>query len=198
MNLDTGTAMNSKPLFSERAICVALALAFAAPAHAVLGLNQIPPDAITPPVPNLIVTLDDSGSMAAVVPYDDSIVYQVPADRNGIPLPNRVSPRAYTDGFNATGDIDITTQTGYGAATDKTNFATWYSFYRTRNLSMKAAVYLAFADNVVPDGRIRQQALVHAETQSAPTRAITELISSIGSGLYQLLAIHHCAPRMTV
>ncbi|MGL4576961.1 MAG: pilus assembly protein, partial [Burkholderiaceae bacterium] len=147
--------MNVKPLFTKQTICISVALAFGSPAHAVLGLNQIPPDAITPPVPNLIVTLDDSGSMAAEVPYDPAITYQIPTDRSGTSLTNRVFPRAYTDGFNATGDFDVTTRPEYTTVTDTANFTNWFSFYRTRNLSMKAAVYLAFAPSVVPDGRIR-------------------------------------------
>jgi type IV pilus assembly protein PilY1 len=151
--------------FSLNAVAAGLAMVFAGPAGATLGLMQVPPTAQVPPAPNVIVTLDDSGSMATVVPFDPTLTYEIPPGANGLPLrAPTVPPAAWKDGFvNAPVAVNLSTiggaiQAAYNAlltAEARQNYVNWYSYYRTRNMAMKSSVLSAFSPSIVPDGRFR-------------------------------------------
>lgn len=106
---------------------------FAAPTVPPASLAQVPQFLPTPPAPNLVVTLDDSGSMtqafapdemyvdagtrrfksAAFNPlyYDPNVVYAPPVDANGVALPTSFSS-AWINGFDPTrGEVDL--RSGY-------------------------------------------------------------------------------------
>jgi type IV pilus assembly protein PilY1 len=167
-----------QPMFlkhAQRILTVAVAMSLASPGHAALGLMNTPPAAVIPPIPNVVVTLDDSGSMADAVDYEASINYVIPPNANGGSRSNGGGqPRAYSNGYAdpqaALGNIDLssapvsdgfnTFRTAFQAipasnAAARQNYANWFSYYRNRNMAMKASVMRAFAPNVVPDGRMR-------------------------------------------
>lgn len=147
------------------AVLAAVLAAFSGPSHATLGLMQVPPTSQVPPAPNIIVTLDDSGSMAGIVPYDPTFEYTVPPGANGLPLrAASVPPAAWNNGYATSpaaqdlSRIGGAFQTGYEALVgpaQQQNYVNWYSYYRTRSMAMKASVLTAFSPNIVPDGRFR-------------------------------------------
>jgi type IV pilus assembly protein PilY1 len=151
------------------ALTASLLAAFSLPANSVIGLMQVPPTAQIPPVPNVIVTLDDSGSMATEVPFDPTLTYDVPPNVNGTAF--RVPPAlplAYSNAYSNANTVDLSItgtggvanayRTAYLALTttaQRQNYANWYGFYRTRNMAMKASVMSAFSPAIIPDGRFR-------------------------------------------
>jgi type IV pilus assembly protein PilY1 len=156
----------------QKAIALSLIYSIALPSYAALGLINVPPQAVVPPTPNVIVTLDDSGSMNDIVTFDPSIVYAIPPNFDGLPRGNAGGqPLAYGNGYadpiNDPGNID-NLSTGAGGVpnwvknafnalplADRQNYANWYSFYFNRNKAMKAAASLSFNINVIPEGRLR-------------------------------------------
>lgn len=152
--------------FALSTISACLLGALAAPASATLGLMQVPPTSVTPPPPNVLVTLDDSGSMGGEIPYDASVTYVVPPGANGLQFrADSALPRAYSNAYGNTNTVRLNTndvaarfQNAYNALTtdeQRRNYINWYGFYRTRNMAMKASVMTAFSPSIVPDGRFR-------------------------------------------
>jgi type IV pilus assembly protein PilY1 len=154
--------MNSIKQFSQKTISVALIFCMISPSYAALGLLNVPPQSVTPPVPNVIVTLDDSGSMEAQTTYESSITYLIPPNADGLPRGNAGGqPRAYNNGYqdpqSPTGNLSLAGNGTFDAlpVSERQNYANWYSYYRTRQLTMKGAVSRAFAPQIIPDGRFR-------------------------------------------
>jgi len=111
-----------------RVLLPLLALCLAGPTQAQYAISQVPMLVTSPPPPNIVLTVDDSGSMAwAYVPdslgqyagtagftasaynalyYNPAIVYPVPPDASGQPVPQTQNyaltsfTHAYVDGFN--------------------------------------------------------------------------------------------------
>ncbi|HET7774226.1 MAG TPA: hypothetical protein VFK82_10410, partial [Burkholderiaceae bacterium] len=158
--------MRRFPGFALSQISASVLAAMAAPAFAALGLMQVPPTSVTPPPPNVIVTLDDSGSMTGEIPYDPTETYIVPPGSNGLQFrADTTLPRAYSNAYANTNTVRLNTndvaqrfRDAYGALTDdvqRRNYINWYGFYRTRQMAMKASVMTAFSPSIVPDGRFR-------------------------------------------
>jgi hypothetical protein len=155
----------------EKAIALSLIYSLSAPSYAVLGLINVPPQSVIPPIPNVIVTLDDSGSMGTIVPYDSTVTYAVPPNFNGQPRgdvngQHLQQPLAFGNGFaepqNVAGNID-NLATGAGGVpawvmaefaalpvAQRQNYAIWYAYYFDRNRAMKASASLSFNVNVIP------------------------------------------------
>lgn len=116
--------------------------------------------------PNVWLTLDDSGSMAVAsggwVPYNPSLVYQIPTDSVGNPvktiadLPNM--PRVFSDPFrsNATQSLPRAVPT---ACANSVNCRIWGSFYRERFLTLKSSLAIVFTNPIVDKMRIGYQVL---------------------------------------
>jgi type IV pilus assembly protein PilY1 len=165
--------MKLRHTYFKNSVATAMAMIIASPSHAALGLLNIPPQAVIPPVPNVIVTLDDSGSMTTAVAYDPTITYVIPPNSNGISrLDGGGQPRAYNNGYAdpqpAIGTVDLSGSTTQGDGFDvfrvafqarplaeRQNYANWFSYYRNRNMSLKAATMRSFSPQIVPDGRMR-------------------------------------------
>jgi type IV pilus assembly protein PilY1 len=170
--------MNSINSYVQKTIAISLMVCLTTPSYAVLGLLNVPPQSVTPPVPNVVVTLDDSGSMQTDIPFDPTINYVIPPNSNGLSRANGGGqPRAYNNGYNNqnnVGDVNLATENSWIPLTvapwgnnaknifnslatvdEKQNFANYYGYYRDRNLMMKASVLRAFSPQVIPDGRFR-------------------------------------------
>ena len=156
--------MKPIPKHSVRLVAACVAFTAVFPAHAApLALRQLPPQAVVPPSPNILVTLDDSGSMASTVAFDVRQNYSVPLGPTGVPIATQTTPpMAYQDGYLLVSPlpapIDVSSVPRYptlGSAEAKQKFVNWYGFYRTRNMAMKAAVMSAFNPTVVPDDQFR-------------------------------------------
>lgn len=234
------------------------AFALCAPSAAQVSLSQVPLLTSQPPPPNVMLTIDDSGSMAwAYVPdfignqysntaayasysynrlyYNPTTSYPVPYGPTSTPgvlavLAVAGFPNAYIDGFNpdpgttvnlSTGYqptlslsysggaasqqfagvpivntpgnyvpgmafyyvysggtgctmpdptlppppdscftlVPVTSSSGTGGSDERQNFANWYSFYRTRHLSIISAAAQAMEDPTLASVRIAWQAL---------------------------------------
>jgi type IV pilus assembly protein PilY1 len=127
-----------RPLLRRTAQCAAMLLLAAAalPAHAQFALSPVPPLVSAPPPTNLVLTIDDSGSMTdAFVPdsagstgindkaayassgynrlyYNPAITYAIPPNAAGLqasyPMAATSFTAAYLDGFNPlAGTIDL-------------------------------------------------------------------------------------------
>lgn len=153
------------------------------PVHAApIVFSQLPPASATPPAPNVIVTLDDSGSMSADVDYEPGLEYPVPPGPDGNPFrPMPPAPIVYSNGYancnappvqcwvgkaevtggasfvsgSGTGTVNLSGDPRYKAAANKDAWRRWYSFYRTRNMAMKASVMRTFHQKNIPDGKVR-------------------------------------------
>jgi type IV pilus assembly protein PilY1 len=154
-------------------VAVLLANCMSLPSYAAFGLINVPPQAVVPPIPNVIVTFDDSGSMQSTVPYFSDVVYAIPPNADGLPRGNAGGqPFAYSDGYddpqNAAGNIVNLSVNNQGASNatvaffnglattaQKQNYANYYGYYRDRTMSMKGSAMLAFSPAVVPEGRMR-------------------------------------------
>ncbi len=232
-----------------------IALAAWSDASAQFSISQNPALVASPPPPNIVMTVDDSGSMTfAYVPdlvglkdangnylyasnagfesssynalyYNPALVYPVPPDATGQPVPVSQGyalstfTHAYVDGFNpdqgwvdlsqayqatvsyspgaGTNQVLITGPTpgayyynyvggpacttpvstqapppdscfapvtslqasGPGGTNEMQNFANWYSFYRTRHLSIISAAARAMQDPSLASARIAWQGL---------------------------------------
>ncbi len=229
-----------------RLALAALAWALAGPVLAQYSISQNPMLAAAPPPPNVVLTVDDSGSMAwAYVPdsesqypataaftssaynalyYNPATVYATPPDDTGQPVPVAQGAAltsftsAYYDGFNpdqgalnlatnytptlsyspgggapqsATGvsgpayydvyvggagcaapvstlpppadscfgQVIVSATSGPGGTDERQNFANWYSFYRTRHLSIIAAAARSMQDPSLASARVAWQGL---------------------------------------
>ena len=148
--------------FAKNSLVLLICWGLITPSYAAIGLLNVPPQATVPPIPNVILTLDDSGSMQATVPYVSTINYVIPPNADGQPRKDGGgAPRAYSDGYDepqaVLGNVNLSGSNAYNAvpAAEKQNYANWYSYYRDRSLQMKASAALAFSPQVIPDGRIR-------------------------------------------
>lgn len=149
----------------SRAWLWTLSASLAWPAHtAPLVFSQLPPASAIPPPPNVIVTLDDSGSMGAGVAFLAGQSYPIPPGPDGTPLRAELPPppttggnvtaQVYTDGYAGT----TTTNTTIPASVPveaRAAYVRWYGFYRNRNMAMKASVLSTFNSQVIPDGKVR-------------------------------------------
>lgn len=243
----------------------ALCLLAGGPAGAQVQVSQQPLLGVTPPPPNIVFTIDDSGSMAwAYAPdsvghynetaaftsnsynplyYNPNTSYNIPPNANGNPVSSPTFSKAYYDGFNtdmgsvdlscgytptlayqpgtagpsapcsagtggggggppagggggggfqsATGNygpayyylfnngpgcpspnpaqapppdscftyVQVSTTSGPGGTDETQNFAIWYSFYRTRHLSIITAAAEAMQNKGLQSARVAWQAL---------------------------------------
>ncbi|MEN9416590.1 MAG: hypothetical protein RI988_210 [Pseudomonadota bacterium] len=147
---------------TSRALLITLSASLAWPAHAApLSLSQVPIALATPPAPNVIVTLDDSGSMAAEVSFVAGQEYPVPAGPDGTPLRAMpAAPQTYADGYVASPTaVNLTGSylSAYNALPEaqRPAYLRWYAFYRTRTLAMRGTVMNTFHAQKIPDGKIR-------------------------------------------
>ena len=146
-----------RPVLSLLA-CVAIQL----PAHAApLAFSQSPPASVRPPPPNIIATLDDSGSMNSLVAFSTTETYPVPPGPDGNPIATMpAAPKTFSDGYvenPAAIDLPTAEANTYNAlpAAQKDPYRRWYAFYRTRLFAMRAAVMKTFTSTNVPDGSVR-------------------------------------------
>ena len=95
--------MSTHPLGGRRLLCGLVCASLAWPGHAApLAFSQVPIALATPPAPNVFVTLDDSGSMAAQVNFVAGQEYPVPPGPDGNPLRAMpTAPQTYADGYVA-------------------------------------------------------------------------------------------------
>jgi type IV pilus assembly protein PilY1 len=159
-------------VFQQILVCAGLALtAFTSVLSAApLNLAQRPLNTGTPPAPNIIVTIDDSGSMYESDCYQTATVYPFPLTVTGAPIivPFLAAPN---DGWTSltASPRDLTTakdcsNVNYGnypafagrtLAEERQNIANFYSFYRHRLNKVKSALSRSFSPNVLPDTTIR-------------------------------------------
>jgi type IV pilus assembly protein PilY1 len=146
----------------QRLLTGTLCAALAWPAHAApLSFIQVPVVLATPPAPNVLVTLDDSGSMAVGVPYVAGQEYPVPPGPDGNPIRAMPAPpQTYSDGYAVSpAAVNLTGSqlTAYNAlpADQKPAYLRWFAFYRDRTRAMKASVMRTFHTQKIPDGKIR-------------------------------------------
>lgn len=192
-----------------------------------IDISDVPLYVVQGVEPNIIVTMDDSGSMAwSFMPdsiygyrtsnraksstfngmyYNPQVQYLPPLKADGTSYPNSSFTNAWRDGFNTgAGTVNLSasfrptwyyagTSTAYAGgsepayyyqydgsgstnsdsnynkvivsatsgpsgADERTNFANWYSYYRTRQLLAKSAASRAFA-NLSENVRVARQAL---------------------------------------
>lgn len=152
--------MKPMPKLLTRLVAACLTFTSVFPVHAApLAFKQLPPEAVAPPPPNILVTLDDSGSMISTVPFVRSQEYPIPPGPDGLPIQVETSPpMAYGDGYSSASKVSVSGKAGYPAASDpegRQRFVRWWGFYRTRNMAMKASVMSAFSPTVVPDDQFR-------------------------------------------
>ena len=146
-------------------LCASLALPAPLTAQAALpplNLSQVPPASTQPPAPNIIVTLDDSGSMAAQVNFDASQTYPVPPGPDGNPLRAMpAAPQTYNDGYTASPNpvnmtgVWLNAYNALPTTAQKDAYRRWFAFYRTRILAMRGSVMNTFSPTVIPDGKVR-------------------------------------------
>ena len=245
--------MKSSVLRRNTGGSLALLLAMAAgPALAQFAISPVPPLVSAPPPTNLVLTIDDSGSMTnAFVPdsvgntginntaaytssdynrlyYNPNIDYAIPPNATGANASNPTFQAAYLDGFNPSIGTPVNLGTAYaatlhytpGSSTDgpvtptanvgtaayyytytggtgcttpvpwqapppdtcftqtivgsasgpvnathtaawdeRQNFATWFSFYRTRHLAIASSAAIAMSDAGLASARVAWQAL---------------------------------------
>ena len=244
------------PILRRSAQCAAALLlaAAAVPALAQFALSPVPPLVSAPPPTNLVLTIDDSGSMtSAFVPdflgnqdafvaftssdynrlyYNPNIAYGIPPNAAGLqasyPSAATSFTAAYVDGFNPAPGTVVDLSAAYKATLKSTpgssadtfvsraaalgepayyytytggtgctppipwqsppgdtcftktvvsatsgpktaslaagwderqNFATWYSFYRTRHLAIASSAAIAMSDSGLGSARVAWQAL---------------------------------------
>lgn len=149
----------------SRALLWLLSASLAWPAQAApLAFSQLPPASATPPAPNVIVTLDDSGSMGAQVAFVASQSYPIPPGPNGSPIQPELAPpptaggpviaQAYSNGYAGANTVNVSIPPSVPVAS-RADYVRWYGFYRTRNMAMKASVMRTFHSKNIPDGKIR-------------------------------------------
>ncbi len=196
-----------------------------------LDVSDVPLYVVQGVEPNIILTMDDSGSMAwsfmpdsiygyyntkraksstfNVMYYNPAVQYLPPMKADGTSFPNASFTGAWKDGYNTSAGtvnlstsfrptwyysgystayagsaeaayyykygsgstnsdssyskVVVSTTSGPGGSNEKTNFANWYSYYRTRQLLAKSAASRAFA-NLNDHVRVARQALNNSTT----------------------------------
>jgi type IV pilus assembly protein PilY1 len=161
-------------LFKNSVVIIALTamtaqtMSFAAP----LNLAQRPLNSGKPPAPNMVVSIDDSGSMREESCYDPATVYPSPLDSAELPIVVTY-PTVPIDGWGviSTATADLSTfrdwncggmrfstllaTNGRTLVEERQNIANFFSFYRTRMSKVKSALTRAFASSVLPDNSVR-------------------------------------------
>lgn len=150
--------MKPMPQFPLRVLTASLIFAFAFPAHAApLALSQIPPAVAIPPPPNILVTLDDSGSMnmlssaalnwGAHIAYNPSLTYNVPPGPNGVAIRTAsTAPMAFDDGLT-TGTVNLVNLTN--KADVMASHTTYGTTQNDSPLTFNAAARDAYAQMIV-------------------------------------------------
>lgn len=223
---------------SLRILVAFAALSAAAGAHGQsLDLSRVPPSINAALPPNIIVTLDDSGSMGwGYMPdnanftdcryydhrvnriyFNPAVTYDPPLRPDLTQFPNASINNAWVDGFlptigtrnllnsfatstatksSLTNNPSFTWRTSHSPTTgsnngrafycegytvryvadmspaDQTNFANWFSYYRTRSLAARSAMATAFA-RLDPKARVAWQNLI---TNNFGTGTITRAL----------------------
>ena len=149
----------------SRALLWLLSASLAWPAQAApLAFSQLPPASATPPAPNVIVTLDDSGSMGIGVAFVAGRSYPIPPGPDGaairpeLPPPptagGQVSAIVYSNGYASEATITASIPASVPVAS-RVDWQRWRSFYFTRNMAMKASVMRTFHRGNIADDKIR-------------------------------------------
>jgi type IV pilus assembly protein PilY1 len=152
--------------------CAALLLGVVQPmvSAAPLSLAQRPLNTGTPPAPNIVVTIDDSGSMNETSCYETNVAYPFPLTVTGTPIVVAFTA-APADGWTSltSSQQDLTNQKNcanvkYGTllplagrtlAEERQNIANFHSFYRDRLNKVKSALSRSFSPTVLPDTTVR-------------------------------------------
>ncbi len=152
--------------------CIALVLSALPPlaAAAPLSLAQRPLNTGTPPAPNIVVTIDDSGSMNDTSCYNTNDEYPNPLTVTGTPIvvsftaapaegwmSLTASQKDLTTAKNCSGVTygSLPAKTGRTIAQERQNIANFYSFYRDRLNKVKSALSRSFSPAVLPDETVR-------------------------------------------